>query len=232
MIRRLAKIGKSRAETFLQKRGYCESSIADHCRALEENGGFVERIIQFVFRARISLRQSTAGGPLNRGSCLDEVNPRADSLLHIEAILDRGAPRGNPGDFAGGKRAQFDRFWRDEIQPVNLVLRAKWSTTAVLVIETTQTGKISGAGWFSPARLSKNALHDTGRVQAKAVDSQPVSQCALGRPRVCPSRRTIGWCTGAVGRRFSGVANPAVLRRTSGLRARGGHVRPLEGISS
>jgi hypothetical protein len=48
-----AKDWKTRVEQFLQERGYAESSIADHCRALEEHGSFVESY-SFLYRARIA----------------------------------------------------------------------------------------------------------------------------------------------------------------------------------
>jgi hypothetical protein len=50
---------KSRVQKFLQKRGYDSNSIADHCRALEEHGKFVERH-SFLYRARSPARP--AGG--------------------------------------------------------------------------------------------------------------------------------------------------------------------------
>ena len=56
-----AKDWKTRVQQFLQKRGYGDSSIANHCRALEEHGSFVESY-SFLYRARFAA-PSTAGGP-------------------------------------------------------------------------------------------------------------------------------------------------------------------------
>jgi hypothetical protein len=42
---------KTRIQRFLQTRGYCDGSIADHCRALEEHGSFVDTY-SLLFRAR------------------------------------------------------------------------------------------------------------------------------------------------------------------------------------
>ncbi len=56
-----AKEWKTRVQQFLQKRGYVESSISDHCRALEEHGSFVESY-SFLYRARFRA-PSEAGVP-------------------------------------------------------------------------------------------------------------------------------------------------------------------------
>jgi hypothetical protein len=50
---------KTRVQKCLQKRGYDSNSIADHCRALEEHGKFIERH-SFLYRARSPVRP--AGG--------------------------------------------------------------------------------------------------------------------------------------------------------------------------
>jgi SOS response regulatory protein OraA/RecX len=54
-----SKDWKKRVQTFLQKRGYGENAIAEHCRALEEHASFVESY-SFLYRARLSA-PSTAG---------------------------------------------------------------------------------------------------------------------------------------------------------------------------
>ena len=54
-----AKDWKTRVQRFLKERGYGDRSIADHCRALEEHGSFVERY-SFLYRARIVARSTAA----------------------------------------------------------------------------------------------------------------------------------------------------------------------------
>jgi hypothetical protein len=56
---------KTRVQYFLQKRGYSDNLIADHCRALEVHGSFVEHY-SFLYRARIAA-PSTAGKSPARG---------------------------------------------------------------------------------------------------------------------------------------------------------------------
>jgi hypothetical protein len=58
---------KTRVQRFLRKRGYLENSIADHCRALEEYGRFVDDYA-FLYRARIPARSTAGGRPVGRVS--------------------------------------------------------------------------------------------------------------------------------------------------------------------
>jgi hypothetical protein len=58
---------KTRVQQFLQKRGYSDSSIADHCRALERHGDFVERY-SFLYRARASAPSIAGGCPAGDAS--------------------------------------------------------------------------------------------------------------------------------------------------------------------
>ena len=50
---RNAKDWKTRVQKFLHKRGYGENSIANHCRAIEDHGSFVESL-SFLYRARFA----------------------------------------------------------------------------------------------------------------------------------------------------------------------------------
>ena len=86
-----AKDWKTRVQRFLQKRGYDDSSIADHCRALEEHGGFVERIRSCIAPELLRHRPQ-AGVPL--GACLLEVNLlHRDQALRSDPESRRTAPR-------------------------------------------------------------------------------------------------------------------------------------------
>ena len=62
-----ARDWKARVKRFLHERGYSESSIADHCRAMEENGGFVERN-SFLYHSRIAQASDTAGSAIEQAS--------------------------------------------------------------------------------------------------------------------------------------------------------------------
>jgi hypothetical protein len=58
-----AKDWKTRVQQFLRKRGYGDSLVTDHYRALEEHGSFIERY-SFLYRARIAAPSRAGGGPV------------------------------------------------------------------------------------------------------------------------------------------------------------------------